>query len=292
MAEPFVIIPLLNGLIFAIAAMCTKRSTSAGVGPWRTTFAMNVVLGIFSLPFWFLGEPVGDLTDLLGPLIVSVCFFAAQLFGIFAIHKGDVSVVTPILGVKAVAVGLLSIVIVRESQTGGVLAGAALSAVAIFLIRGNSHAERKRLAPSIILGVACAFTFALCDVLVQLYGGTLGYEKLVAASFTFVMIWSIGLVPFFHGSMKDVDRVTWRWLIFGSSLMAIQAILMGYVLSEYGKATIVNVMYSSRGLWSVLLVWMIGHWFGNREQELGTGAMLRRFAGALTLIVAIFLAMP
>lgn len=252
---------------------------------------MNAVLGLSSLPFWFIGEPMGAWSDLVGPFIVSIGFFAAQLFGIFAIHKGDVSVVTPIMGVKAVMVGLLSLVMIKESQSAGVLAGAGLSAVAIYLIRGNSHAERKRLLPSIILGVACASAFALTDVMMQLYGGSLGFEKMAAASFTLVLLWSIGLLPFFHGSMRNIDSTTFRWLLSGSALMALQALLMAYVLSEYGKATIVNVMYSSRGLWSILIVWVAGHWFSNQEKSVGGSAMFRRFMGAFLLIGAIVLAL-
>jgi len=54
-------------------------------------------------------------------------------------------------------------------------------------------------------------------------------------------------------------------------------------------ATTTNVLYNSRGVWSVVLVWWVGHWFGNTERARGPGVMLRRLAGSLLLLSAILL---
>ena len=58
-------------------------------------------------------------------------------------------------------------------------------------------------------------------------------------------------------------------------------------ISLFGKATEVNVIYSTRGLWSVVAVWWIGHWFKNREQHLPRAVLLRRLAGAILLTAAV-----
>ena len=62
---------------------------------------------------------------------------------------------------------------------------------------------------------------------------------------------------------------------------------MAYVLGVHGDATAVNIVYSSRGLWSVAAVWLIGHWFSNTEGEVGGPAMRRRLMGALLMLAAI-----
>ena len=54
-------------------------------------------------------------------------------------------------------------------------------------------------------------------------------------------------------------------------------------------ATAINIVFNSRGLWSVLLVWVVGHWFGNLEREQGTAVMVSRFAGSMLLLGAIAL---
>jgi hypothetical protein len=42
-------------------------------------------------------------------------------------------------------------------------------------------------------------------------------------------------------------------------------------------------------LWSVVLVWVVGHWFGNVERSVGRAVMTRRLLGAAILLGAVFL---
>jgi len=72
--------------------------------------------------------------------------------------------------------------------------------------------------------------------------------------------------------------------------LAVQALGLAFALSTFGEATKMNIAYNSRGLWSVVLIWAFGHWFGNTEREGGTRRMLRRLAGATLLVAAILIA--
>ena len=58
-------------------------------------------------------------------------------------------------------------------------------------------------------------------------------------------------------------------------------------LGLWGNATAVNIVYSSRGFWSGVFVWLIGHWFSNQERRLGRAAMVRRMLGSALLLGAI-----
>ena len=60
-------------------------------------------------------------------------------------------------------------------------------------------------------------------------------------------------------------------------------------ISIYGNATTANVLYSSRGLWSVVAVWAVGHWFSNREQHLGARVLVWRLLGAVLLMIALLI---
>ncbi len=60
-------------------------------------------------------------------------------------------------------------------------------------------------------------------------------------------------------------------------------------ISIYRHATTANVLYSSRGLWSVVAVWGIGHWFTNREQHLGPRVLAWRLVGAILLMAALLM---
>jgi NADH:ubiquinone oxidoreductase subunit 5 (subunit L)/multisubunit Na+/H+ antiporter MnhA subunit len=54
-------------------------------------------------------------------------------------------------------------------------------------------------------------------------------------------------------------------------------------------ATSVNILYSLRGLVSVTLVWLIGHWFNNEEQHLAPQVFRFRLVGAALMLAAIVL---
>jgi hypothetical protein len=69
----------------------------------------------------------------------------------------------------------------------------------------------------------------------------------------------------------------------------VQSITFVSALAVFGKATNANIIYASRGLLSVLLVWMIGHWFQNAEQHLGPKVMRWRLIGTLLMMSAIVL---
>jgi len=73
----------------------------------------------------------------------------------------------------------------------------------------------------------------------------------------------------------------------GTVLLALQAASIAYTLGVYGDATAVNIVYSSRGLWSVIAVWLVGHWFKNEEQHLPRALLRNRFIGAILMLAAI-----
>jgi hypothetical protein len=65
---------------------------------------------------------------------------------------------------------------------------------------------------------------------------------------------------------------------------------MAYAIGTFGHATVVNIVYSSRGMWSVVLVWLVGHWFQNTERaEQGHTIMATRFAGSGLILAAIWI---
>ena len=77
------------------------------------------------------------------------------------------------------------------------------------------------------------------------------------------------------------------WICAGAVCFAVQGLMFISTISIYRQATSANVLYSSRGLWSVVAVWGVGHWFTNREQHLGARVLAGRLVGAILLMAAI-----
>jgi hypothetical protein len=78
-------------------------------------------------------------------------------------------------------------------------------------------------------------------------------------------------------------------LLGGGLFLSLQAVMFVSSIAHFGNATASNVIYSSRGLWSIGAVWLLGHWFHNREKHQGRGVLRWRLAGAALMFAAILL---
>ena len=79
-------------------------------------------------------------------------------------------------------------------------------------------------------------------------------------------------------------------LLAGSLLIAMQAICIVVAVGVFGDAARVNVVYALRGLWGVVLAWLVARKWGGAEAEHSRETMLFRVAGATVLTAAVILA--
>jgi hypothetical protein len=64
----------------------------------------------------------------------------------------------------------------------------------------------------------------------------------------------------------NIPSWTQWWQPPAAAVLFTRLCACGGPISIYRQAPSANVLYSSRGLWTVVAVWGIGHWFSNREQ--------------------------
>jgi hypothetical protein len=88
---------------------------------------------------------------------------------------------------------------------------------------------------------------------------------------------------------KGVPVAALPWLLTGALVLGLQALAMISAIGIYGSATATNIIYGTRCLWSVFLVWILGSVAGSEIDGNRTGVMTRRFAGALLLFAAMAL---
>jgi len=199
-------------------------------------------------------------------------------------------VATPVMGVKVIIVAVFVVSLLGEFVPLTLwFAAISASAGIAFLNRRRSGTRHNHIGLTIILAVLAAAAYALFDVLVQKWSPAWGTGRFLPVMMGFVVVYSFALIPFFHGSLKAMPRPAWRSLLSGGFFIAIQGIILITTLAEFGDATAVNVVYSSRGLWNVLAVWCVGHWFENREREGGKDILVSRLVGAGLMMIAILL---
>jgi drug/metabolite transporter (DMT)-like permease len=284
------IFPLLAALLYAFGALVLKRSSDLGVGLWRTTFVANlIVAALFSL-LWLLGGPPVEKELLWQPGIIAMCLFVGQLSQFLALEKGDVSVAVPVFGLKVIFVAFLTPFLIGEAVGMKLWIAAFLSVLGITCLnRKDAEKPPRNLLITFMAGGIGAVAFAVFDVLVQKWGPSWGAGRLLPCIFWINAILSFGLIFRFSAPLSRIPGKAWPWLLGGSGLLGVQSITFVSTLAVFGKATNANIIYASRGLLSVLLVWMIGHWFQNAEQHLGPKVMRWRFVGTMLMMSAIVL---
>jgi drug/metabolite transporter (DMT)-like permease len=286
------IIPATCALLYVLAAMMLKRAGALGVGPWRIGFLANWVMLLVYLP-WGLLQPGADgpmPTSYWQPALNALFFLIGQTFTFLALQKGDVSVTAPVMGTKVLLVALLTLIL----RAGGVSTqwwvAAALSTAAVVLLHfGEPHAGRTKVGRTVVLTGLSALSFSLNDVLLMKWGGPWGGGRYVTVMFVFNAIYTFAFVPFFRAPLRTLDRGAWLWAGGGAVVLAINNAAIAVAIAVWKSPVAVNILYSLRGLFSVAVVWAVGHWFANDEQHLPSQVFRVRLAGAALMLAAVVL---
>lgn len=289
-APPVIIYPLVAALLYTFSALLLKRSSELGVGLWRTTFVANMVVAILFSSLWLLGGRDVEVGLLWQPGIIALCLFGGQITQFLALEKGDVSIAVPVFGLKVVLIALITPLVIGDAVELKLWAAACLSVLGVaFLNAKDEGVPPRNIGITLLAGGAGAVCFATFDVLVQKWGPHWGVGRLLPMIFWMNGVLSFALIFMFKAPLRTVARGAWPWLLLGSALLGTQSIIFVSTLARHGHATAANVMYASRGLLSVAMVWLVGHWFANQEQHLGKRVLRWRLLGAAMMLAAIVL---
>jgi drug/metabolite transporter (DMT)-like permease len=283
----YLLLPFSASLLYVFGAIYLKDASSRGVGVWRTTVVTNVIFSVIFSFLWLLGGRLQEMSAWIQPAIAAALFLAGQVFALIALQRGDVSVATPVMGLKVVLVAFFVTIIIGDRVPRVVWIAAALSSVGvIFLSRRGEGTHGVGTIPALVYGALAAAAFALFDVLVQKWSPAWGAGRFLPVMMGFVALYSVGLLAV---GREPVPAGAWRPLLLGGLFVAVQGALFISSLALFARATTINVVYSARGLWSVVVVWAVGHWFGNRERDQGAAVLRSRLFGAALLLGAIVL---
>jgi len=277
-------------MLYVVGALLVRRSGDFGVGAWRTAFLSNLTSALLFQLLLPLGGSF-HLHLLWQPALLALLFLLGQLLNFFALQRGDVSVATPVLAVKTILVALFTTLLLSQGVPFRLWAAAALSSLAIVLLNSTGGGKHHQVGSTILYAGASGAMFALFDVLVQKWSPAWGAGCFLPVMMAFVAVFSVVLIPLFQAPLAAIPRPAWRWLMGGCIFIASQSLVFVMAIAKFRAATSANIIYSSRGLWSVVAVWAVGHWFANREQHLGAGILRWRLAGAVLMMAAIVLAL-
>lgn len=279
------ILPSCSALVYVIAALFLKRAAELGADVWRSTRVCNFAAALVFAPLLMCEGRIPSLAALWQPAVVALLFVAGQVLTVLSLRIGDVSVATPVMGLKLIFVALLTTLLVQEPLSGRLWAAAALSSAAIALLNLRPGRAHDRTGLTILLAASAALCYACFDVLVQKWSAVWGVGRYLPITMGMAAVFTL-LLPRPRGADSPPGT---RWLLTGAFFLAVQAMMLVTSIALYAQATASNVMYSARGMWSIVIVWLAGHWFGNTERELGRRILAWRLLGAACLLAAIFI---
>jgi drug/metabolite transporter (DMT)-like permease len=235
-----------------------------------------------------MGGTMQPATLLWQPAVIGALFLAGQLFTFMAVARGDVSVATPVLGVKVLIVPALAPFFVDDELSAKVWIAAAVAVVGIGFVQARDQSiERSRIVASVGYALLAACSMTLFDLLIQRWAGAWGAGYFLPIAFGFAAVFSLAFVRLADRPAELRRRGVVRPLAIGCLFMAVQAIGMTVTLGLYGDATRVNIVYSLRGLWGVLLTWMLARHFAQTTSLPGHRTMTIRLIGAVLIGVSI-----
>ena len=287
----YLILPFLAAMAFALGSMVYKRSYEEGAGVAHALVVNNLVLGLVFLPVALVdGDKIPwHLIHL--PLIAGIPFVLGHLMNVMSLRVGDVSVATPILGVKVTFVALLAWAIFHQPLSPAQWIAAALTTTGVFVMGFTDFKPGQRAGLTTLLALGCAASFAVVDLLIQSWAGRIGVWNFLALQFASVGALSLATLPFFGLRSLHAPRKAWKWIALAIGLSGLQAILITASIGIWKDAAGVNVVYSTRGILSILLVWSVGHWMKNQEGKVaGKQTMAWRLIGAAFILLAVALA--
>jgi drug/metabolite transporter (DMT)-like permease len=275
--------------VYAVGALVVKRAAESGVGAWRTAFVANVIGALLFQPLLLFGGTIH--AELWWqPVVVGFSFMVGQWFTFTSMEHGDVSLATPVLGLKILFVAALVTAFGGATLRPQLWSAAVLATLGIVLLnRPGGRARSEHAGRTIRHAALAALAFAAFDVLVQRWSPAWGIGRFLPLTMIAAAMFSLAFVPRFRAPLRELSPATWRWLLAGTATMAAQSVMFVSTVAHWGNAPAANVIYSSRGLWSVVLVWLFGHWIGSREQLLGRRVLAWRLAGAVCMMGAIAL---
>lgn len=235
-----------------------------------------------------MGGTMQPATSFWQPAIVGGLFLAGQLLTFLAVARGDVSIAAPVLGVKVLIVPAAARFFVDEELSARIWIAAAIAVVGIaFVQTRDATIQRSRIVASVGYALLAACSMTLFDLLIQRWAPNWGAGYFLPIVFACAAILSLAFLPL-ADSPANLRRLgVIPLLSVGALLMSVQAIGMTVTLGFFGDVTRVNIVYSLRGLWGVLLTWLLARQVNASGAGPSHRTMIMRLIGAALIGVSV-----
>lgn len=282
----YLLIPLLAAAVYAAASLFFKQAYAAGADSRAVFLWVNLTGMVMFFPLFALSEGLPPPGEWWKPALMAMLFYTGHWTTFAAIKAGDVSLVTPLMGTKVVLTALVARTVSATPLPTGVWVAAVLTTVGILVLGGR---DLRRAASAVAVGwcLLSAGIFAVADVLIGHWAAGFGRPAFLASTFLLLGLLSLGSTGF-RAAPLNVPRAARLTLVWGSVLVMGQSLSMAVGLAWFNDPAAMNILYGTRGLWSLILVWLAARWFGHPEwNSAGQRVIASRLTGSLLILGAV-----
>lgn len=263
-------------VLYAIGSLDIKKALASGTDRRAAIAWTNIAMAIWSLPLFFLSWETFTLYGFLLALCGGLALFFGRIFVVKALDVGALSIVGPLLGLKTLFVAISAVLLGQVALSPGVWVAVVLACVGMALVQRGPKSKNKAYNRAILYALIASLLFASTDILVVEARSALSVGWLMPTLFL-----TVGLLVPLLGSIPKTPAEGKVNLQRGAVTMGFQTSLVVLIICLTGQAVLVNIIYASRGLWSVVVDRVL-----NR-----TGTVheffLQRTAGAALLVASV-----
>lgn len=286
--NPAYLLPLTSAILYTFATVFTKRAILDGAGLLRTFYITNLLAALVQfIPIAFVDTPMPGMELLKIPIFCGFLYFIGQLALFVSMRIGDVTVQIPMLGIKVVFVALFLVWITGVELQTKIMVASFITTAAVFIMGMSSVKFSRKMLYTIVLVLIANAAFAFSDCLIQINMSKVGTLWFMFFMYNTTMLFSFFVIPFFRAPLRAIPKAAWKWTLAGAAIMSLQAFILVFAMGWFKIAAAANIIYATRGVWSIVIIWFAGKFIGNDERSIGANMMLKRLAGASLMLIAV-----
>lgn len=264
--------------LYATGSLHIKRGLNTGATLRRTVATTNVAMALWSLPLFFVARGDFEFIAWLTAMLAGVALFLGRILSVKALEVGDLSIVGPLLGLKTLLVAIFSFATGQTELNTWLWIAAITATLGVILIQRGPYKLSSNRRQAAAFAAGASILFAACDILVVEARAQLGIGWLSPTLFITLAL----LVPCL-GKLPKPTAEARKPMYLGSLIMGFQTTFVILLIGLTGQAVMINIIYSSRAIWTVV----VDRYYGRGEDV--AAFFIWRLVGAALLVFSIIL---
>ncbi len=285
---PDIFFPFIAAALYCISVIFVKlASRNKELSGVSVLVMTNLLSGTLFIPQIFFESQLPSLSIIWQPLLASAFCAVGNIATFICAEKGEISLMTPIMGIKILIVIMLARLFLDVELPHALTISGAICCLAIFIMGYSKDSlKSKKLVFTFVLAIIACASYAACDVLMQKYAHNFTRSAMLSLTTIMIPLSIIPLLPRFIREVR-VARISTISIGFASAaFMVIEMYMMFLSITGEVGAPLCNILYNTRGLMAIVFIYILGKRFASLRELSKTSAM-QRAIGATMILIAV-----